>query len=442
MTAVHIPLEQPLAPRLTRLGQVLARPHRKLFLIALAISGLGTVMLFTALGYTFLVGIGVWGNNIPTAWAFDITNFVWWIGIGHAGTFISAILYLFEQKWRTTINRFAEAMTLFAVANAAIFPLAHMGRPWFFYWLIPYPSLMGVWPQFRSALAWDVVAVSTYGLTSLLFWYMGLVPDFAAARDHLDKIWKRRIYGVLALGWRGTARHWAHYRVAYGLLAGLATPLVLSVHSVVSLDFTIAKTAGWHSTIFPPYFVAGAIFSGFAMVMTLLVPTRRLFGLNDLITDWHLDAMAKLILLTGSIVGYAYIVELFLAWWSVSPYEHHVILEARPFGQYAFIFWLMVLCNVLTPQLYWSRRVRRSELILFVTSIMINIGMWCERFNIIASSLDADFLTSSWARYVPSPVDWMVLTGTLCFFTFAFLLFLRTVPFIPIWELSEDRHHG
>lgn len=430
-----------LPDRLSHLGPALRPPlRRRWFYIALAVTGIGSLALFSALFYTFTTGIGVWGNNIPVGWAFDITNFVWWIGIGHAGTFISAILYLFEQKWRTTINRFAEAMTLFAVANAAIFPLAHLGRPWFFYWLIPYPSTMSVWPQFRSALAWDVVAVSTYGLTSLLFWYLGLVPDLATTRDSLRETWKRRIYGVFALGWRGTASHWRHYRAAYGILAGLATPLVISVHSVVSLDFSIAKTAGWHSTIFPPYFVAGAIYSGFAMVVTLLLPVRRIFALEDLITIDVLDKMAKMMLLTGSVVGYSYATEFFVTFWSGNPFEASVFFSTRPFGHYAPVFWLMVLCNVLTPQLYWIRAVRRSTWMLLVTTIMVNIGMWAERFNIIVTSLSREFVPAHWADYIPSPIDWTILFGTLFFFCFLLLLFVRFVPFIPIYELAEEAH--
>ncbi len=405
-----------------------------------ALTGLGTLMLFGLLLYTAITGIGVWGNNIPVGWAFGITNFVWWIGIGHAGTFISAILLLLEQSWRTSINRFAEAMTLFAVINAALFPLFHMGRPWFFYWLIPYPSTMGVWPQFRSALTWDVVAVTTYLTVSFLFFYLGLVPDLAAARDVSQPLWRRRLYGLLALGFRGDARHWRHWRAVYFLLAGLATPLVLSVHSVVSLDFATAKVPGWHSTIFPPYFVAGAIFSGFAMVLTVLVPVRRLFALHDVITTRHLDAMAKLMLVTGSIVGYAYLVEHVVAWWSASPYEAYTFFVARPTGPYAFIFWLMVLCNVLVPQLLWSARLRRSSLALLVISVVVNLGMWTERFNIIAGSLTRDFLPSSWALFVPTLVDGGIFIGTLCFFGFLFLLFLRWVPFVPVSELKELRH--
>jgi Ni/Fe-hydrogenase subunit HybB-like protein len=425
-----------LTDRLVHLVQGSRRAWTWLFVL----TGLGSLLLIVALLYTFTTGIGVWGNNIPVGWAFGITNFVWWIGIGHAGTFISAILLLLEQRWRTSINRFAEGMTLFAVVNAAIFPLAHLGRPWFFYWLIPYPSLMRVWPQFRSALTWDVVAVSTYFLVSLLFWYLGLVPDLAAARDTHRELWKRRLYGIFALGWRGASRHWRHYRVAYGLLAGLATPLVVSVHSVVSFDFATGKVPGWHSTIFPPYFVAGAIYSGFGMVLTLTIPARAIFKLEELITTRHLEAMAKLTLVTGSIVGYSYACEIFLAWWSGTPYETYLHLHARPFGTYAWIYWVTIVCNVVLPQLLWWRAMRRSAIGLFALAIFVNIGMWAERFIIIAGSLTRDYIPSAWSVFVPTVVDGTILFGTICFFAFLFVLFLRLVPFIPISEVKELEH--
>jgi Ni/Fe-hydrogenase subunit HybB-like protein len=428
------PEPRALTVRLTYLGR---RPG---FGKLLLVTGLGSLVLFATLAYTAVTGIGTWGNNIPVAWAFDITNFVWWIGIGHAGTFISAILFLLEQRWRTSINRFAEAMTLFAVANAAIFPLMHLGRPWFFYWLIPYPSSMGVWPQFRSALTWDVAAISTYGLISLLFWYLGLLPDLAAARD-LSTGWKQRVYAFFALGWRGAARHWRHYRMAYLLLAGLATPLVLSVHSVVSMDFATAKVPGWHSTVFPPYFVAGAIFSGFAMVLTLLLPARKIFALEDVVTERHLDAMSKMLLLTGSVVAYAYLIEHFLAWYGGNVYEMRTMLRERPFGPYGWLFWVMVLCNAVAPQVLWSRRLRRNAVALFILSIVINVGMWAERFVIIAGSLATEYTPSSWHVFVPTVVDGTIFFGTLFFFSFLFLLFLRLVPFIPVSELKEMQHH-
>ncbi|GAC1536903.1 MAG: polysulfide reductase NrfD [Polyangiales bacterium] len=411
------------------------------YLPLLMLTGAGAGMLFLALGYTAITGIGVWGNNIPVAWSFGIVNFVWWIGIGHAGTFISAILLLFGAKWRTSINRVAEGMTLFAVVNAGIFPLMHTGRPWFAYWLVPIPSTMNAWPNFRSALPWDAAAVSTYLITSLLFFYLGLVPDLAAVRDASPERWRRQIYGVFALGWRGSARHWAHYRIAYGLLAGLATPLVLSVHTIVSMDFAITQLPGWHSPIFPPFFVAGAIYSGFAMVLTLTIPVRALFGLKNVITDKHLENMAKMLLVTGWIVTYAYVIEIFMGWYSGNPYERYVHLVNRPFGFYAFFFWSMIFCNCVVPQLFWSKRLRRSVPVLFAASILINVGMWLERFILIVTSEHRDFLPSSWSNYFPSLIDGAIFLGTLCFFSFLYLLFLRFVPFIPLSELKELRHH-
>ena len=425
-----------LTERLTFLTNVNPRAWLALFLL----TGAGSLVLAAALFYTFVTGIGTWGNNIPVAWAFGITNFVWWIGIGHAGTFISAFLLLLEQRWRTSINRFAEAMTLFAVMQAGLFPLAHLGRAWFFYWLVPYPSVMSIWPQFRSALTWDIAAVSTYFIISFLFWYTGLIPDLAAARDIAKERWRQRVFGLFALGWRGAARHWRHYRIAYGLLAGLATPLVISVHSVVSLDFATAKMPGWHSTIFPPYFVAGAIFSGFAMVLTLLIPTRRIFKLHDVITERHLDAMAKMTLLTGLIVACTYGIEALLAWWTASPYESYTLLHSLPFGDFGWIYWITIACNVVVPQFLWWRRVRHSDVALFVVAILVNIGMWSERFIIIAGSLSRDFLPSSWHSYVPTVIDGSIFVGTLSFFAFLFLLFLRFVPAIPMSELKEMRH--
>ncbi len=418
----------------------LVRGHEQVWKTLFAVTGLGTLMLFVALFYTFVTGIGVWGNNIPVAWAFAITNFVWWIGIGHAGTFISAILLLLEQRWRTSINRFAEAMTLFAVINAGLFPLAHLGRVWFFYWLVPYPATMSIWPQFRSSLTWDVVAVSTYFTVSLLFWYTGLVPDLAAARDINKERWKKKVYGIFALGWRGAARHWRHYRVVYGLLGGLATPLVISVHSVVSMDFAIGKVPGWHSTLFPPYFVAGAIFSGFAMVITLAIPIRAVFKLHDVITDRHLDSMGQLMLVTGGIVAYAYLVESFLAWWTQNPYDKWLVLHTRPWGPWGWLYWTLIFCNVLVPQLMWFRRFRRNPIALFGVSILVNIGMWVERFVLIAGSLTQDFLPSSWALYKPTVIDGAIFFGTLFFFGFNFLLFLRFIPFIPVTEIKEMKH--
>jgi molybdopterin-containing oxidoreductase family membrane subunit len=407
---------------------------------ALLVTGSGTLVLFAAIAYTLVTGIGVWGNNIPVAWAFDITNFVWWIGIGHAGTFISAFLLLLEQTWRTSINRFAEGMTLFAVMQAGLFPLLHLGRAWFFYWLIPYPSTMDVWPQFRSSLPWDVVAVTTYFLVSLMFWYLGLVPDLAALRDRAPELWRRRVYGVFALGWSGSAHQWSKYRIAYGLLAGLATPLVISVHSIVSMDFAIAQLPGWHSNVFPPYFVAGAIYSGFAMVLTLMIPARRLYRLEHVITTSHLDSMGRMLVLTGSIVTYSYIAEIFSAWYSNDRYEMFTYLVDRPFGPYAWGFWSVIVCNCGTPLFLWSKRLRTNARVLFVASLFIQFGMWMERFMLIVTAESHDFLVSSWRMYRPTVVDGAILAGSISFFLFLFLLFLRFVPFIPVSELKAMKH--
>ena len=405
-----------------------------------ALTGAGTLMLFGTIAYTVVTGIGVWGNNVPVVWAFDITNFVWWIGIGHAGTFISAFLLLLRQKWRGSINRFAEAMTLFAVVNAGLFPLLHMGRPWFFYWLLPYPSTMGAWPNFRSALCWDVVAVSTYLFTSLVFWYLGLIPDLASLRDYAPGTLRRRIYGVLALGWRGSARQWSHWRTAYGLLGGIATPLVVSVHTVVSFDFATTMLPGWHSTIFPPYFVAGALLSGFAMVITLVLPARRVFAMHNVITPKHVDNLAKMVLVTGSMVGYSYLVEVFLAWYSGNPYEHYTLLVNRPTGVYAPLYWLLISCNALAPQLLWFRRIRQNLRALWAIAVLVNVGMWAERFVLIVTSEQRDFLPSSWFDYTPTVIDGAIFVGTLSFFALLFLLFLRFVPFVPLSEVKELAH--
>jgi molybdopterin-containing oxidoreductase family membrane subunit len=416
-------------------------PKSKTWRVVFLISGIGTLMLFGLILFTFYVGIGVWGVNIPVGWAFAITNFVWWIGIGHAGTFISAILLLFEQKWRTSINRFAEAMTLFAVTQAALFPLIHLGRPWFAYWLVPYPATMRVWPNFKSALPWDVAAVSTYFTVSLLFWYIGLLPDLATARDRAPTRIQRVLYGIFALGWRGSARHQRHYRMVYGLFAGIATPLVLSVHSVVSSDFAITILPGWHSTIFPPYFVAGAIFSGFCMVATLMIPIRRVYRLQSVITARHVENVAKLILATGLIVTYSYFCEYYLAWYSGDQYELDNLIHALARGPNAWTFWYTIGANVLLVQTFWSKRVRTNELVIWVITIFINIGMWTERFSIIALSLQQDFLPSSWGAFHPSPVDWGITFGTGFFFVFLFFLFLRFIPFVPLSEVKELKHH-
>jgi Ni/Fe-hydrogenase subunit HybB-like protein len=408
--------------------------------LAFVITGTGTLCLLGLIAYTVSAGIGLWGNNIPVAWGFGIINFVWWVGIGHAGTFISAVLFLFEQNWRTSINRFAEAMTLFAVLQAAMFPLLHLGRPWFGYWLFPYPSVTGVWPQTRSALPWDAAAVTTYATISLLFWYVGMLPDLASLRDHSPTRRRRIIYGIFALGWRGRASSWRHYRAGYLLLAGIATPLVISVHSVVSSDFAMGLTPGWHTTIFPPYFVAGAIFSGFAMVITLVIPARAVLGMKNLITVKHLENCAKLCLVTGLIVSYGYLCEYWAAWYSASPFEIQQFYEARPFGPNSGVWLTQMFCNVLVPQLFWFKRFRTNIAALFVISILINVGMWAERFVIITTSLSREFLPSSWRVFTPTWVDIGIFIGTMCFFSFLFLLFMRFLPFVALSEVKELRH--
>src|SRR5689334_2650623 len=374
---------------------VLQRPTHWVWFAGFALASVGTMAFVGAIGWLFLRGIGIWGVNIPTAWGFAIANFVWWIGIGHAGTFISAILLLLRQKWRTSINRFAEAMTLFAAGIAGIFPILHLGRPWFFYWLLPYPDVMNVWPQWRSPLVWDIFAISTYLIVSLLFWYIGLVPDLATLRDRARTRARRMVYGFFALGWRNDARHWARFETAYLLLAGLATPLVVSVHSVVSLDFAIGNTPGYHSTIFPPYFVAGALFSGFAMVLTLAIPLRHFFGLEDFITGRHLANAAKIMLVTSLIVTYGYLAEIFTAFYSGDEFDQYMTIN-RWTGPYAPVYWAMIICNVLVPQLLWWRRIRHSVIVLFILSLIVNVGMWMERFLIVVSSLHRDFMPSAW----------------------------------------------
>ncbi|MFL6209276.1 MAG: NrfD/PsrC family molybdoenzyme membrane anchor subunit [Pyrinomonadaceae bacterium] len=396
---------------------------------------LANVLLFS-IAYLVLTGIGVWGNNIPVGWAFDIINFVWWIGIGHAGTLISAILLLLRQSWRTSINRFAEAMTLFAVSCAAIFPLFHTGRPWLaIYWLFPYPNTMNIWPNFRSPLMWDVFAVSTYATVSALFWFVGLIPDFATLRDRAKSKPFKIVYGILSLGWRGSARHWARYESLYLLLAGLATPLVLSVHTIVSFDFAVGIVPGWHATIFPPYFVAGAIYAGFAMVLTLTIPLRVLFGLEDFITMRHLRNSAKVMLATGLIVAYGYMMEAFTAWYSASEYEGFMMKNRMWTGPYWWAYMLLILCNVLIPQILWIKRMRHNVLVLFLVSLVVGVGMWLERFVIIVTSLHRDFLPSSWAMYRPTLIDFSTFFGTIGLFLTLLLLFIRFLPVISIFEM-------
>ncbi|HEX5127528.1 MAG TPA: NrfD/PsrC family molybdoenzyme membrane anchor subunit [Rhodocyclaceae bacterium] len=420
-------------------GLVLDRPVRWPWMTAFLVSLAGVLLLFGAMVYLFVAGVGIWGIDIPVAWGFAIANFVWWIGIGHAGTFISAILYLLRQRWRTSINRFAEAMTLFAASIAGLFPILHLGRPWFFYWLVPYPSRMNVWPQWRSPLVWDFFAISTYLIVSLLFWYVGLLPDLATLRDRARGAFKRMAYGLFALGWRGEARHWARYETAYLLLAGLATPLVVSVHTVVSLDFAIGNTPGYHSTIFPPYFVAGALFSGFAMVLTLAIPLRHFFGLQDFITERHLDHAAKVVIATSCIVAYGYASEIFTAFYSGDEYEISMTVD-RWTGAYAPVYWSMMICNVLAPQVLWFGRVRKQVWALFGLSILINCGMWMERFLIVTSSLHQDFLPSSWGIFIPTLWDWIFLLGSISLFIWLFLVFIRVLPSISMAEMRGLVH--
>ena len=419
---------------------VLTDPYDWRWAIGMGIGSSLLLLFAVAVVQLLLRGIGIWGVNVPVMWGLAIINFVWWIGIGHAGTLISAILLLLKQEWRTSINRFAEAMTLFAVACAGVFPLLHMGRPWKFYWLLPYPNTMALLPQWRSPLVWDVFAVSTYASVSVMFWYVGLIPDLATLRDRAISRPAQLIYGSLALGWRGSARHWARYKSAYMLLAALAPPLVVSVHTVVSFDFAASVIPGWHTTIFPPYFVAGAIFSGFAMVVTLCVPLRAAYGLHDFITDRHLDNMAKILLVTGSIVGYGYAMEFFIAWYSANPYEGFLFLEARPFGWYANAYRTMIFCNVLIPQLFWFPACRRNVMLLWICSLIVNVGMWLERYVIVITSTSQDFLPSSWAMYYPTFWDWATFLGTIGLFLFLMFLFIRFLPVIAIAEMRELVH--
>jgi Ni/Fe-hydrogenase subunit HybB-like protein len=421
---------------------VLKRPKQKTWLLGFAIAFFALNIYLLAVSNLFLRGVGIWGLRSPVMWAWDITNFVWWIGIGHAGTLISAILLLLKQQWRTSINRFAEAMTLFAVACAGLYPIIHLGRPWVFYWLMPYVNTMALWPQFRSPLVWDVFAVSTYATVSLLFWYVGLIPDLATLRDRAKSTLGKVGYGIGSMGWRGSARHWSRYQMAYLILAGLSTPLVVSVHSVVSFDFSVGQLPGWHTTIFPPYFVAGAIYSGFAMVLTLAIPLRSVYGLKAFITDKHLDTMAKVMLATGIIVAYGYMMEDFVAWYGENPYEVFTMLgKGRPFGWYSFAYWSLISCNVIIPQLLWFPFARRNVYILWILSIVINTGMWLERFNIIVTSLSQDFVPANWERFYPTMWDVLTYIGSLGLFFTLFMLFVRYLPVISIVEMREMVHH-
>lgn len=408
-----------------------------LFTVALFVAS------FTGVGLFYLVstGTGVWGLRAPIGWGWAIVNFVFWVGIGHAGTLISAILCLLRQKWRTSINRAAEAMTIFAVMCAGIFPLFHVGRVWFAWWLFPIPNQNAIWPQFRSPLEWDVFAVSTYFTVSSLFWYMGMVPDFGTIRDRATTLWRKAFYSVLAMGWRGGNRQWSNMEMAYLLLAGLSTPLVLSVHTIVSFDFAVSNVPGWHTTIFPPYFVAGAIFSGFAMVLTLMLPLRAIYRLHDVINQYHIDNMCKIILATGTMVGYAYATEFFIAAYSGNVYEKFAFVN-RAFGQYAWAYWIMVSCNVITPQLFWFKKIRENHSLVWIICLFVNVGMWFERFVITVTSLANDYLPSSWGYYSPTIVDIFTFFGTFGFFSVLFLLFVRFFPLLPMAELKMVSPHS
>jgi len=415
---------------------VLTRNTPKAWFVAMGVGFSLLMCLMLAVTWLLLKGIGIWGNNIPVGWAFDIINFVWWIGIGHAGTLISAILLLFKQDWRTSINRFAEAMTLFAVACAAMFPLLHTGRPWLaIYWLFPYPNTMTLWPNFRSPLIWDVFAVSTYATVSAVFWFTGLIPDMATFRDKAESPILKKVYGILALGWRGSAKHWHRYETAYLLLAGLSTPLVLSVHTVVSFDFAVSVLPGWHATIFPPYFVAGAIYAGFAMVLTLAIPLRAMYHLEDFITMHHLENMAKVTLVTGLIVVYGYACEGFFGWYSANGYERFMLKNRMWSGPMAWSYWMLLLCNFIVPQILWSKKLRRNLVALFTVAMFVNVGMWLERFVIIVTSLHRDFIPSSWQMYYPTVWDFMTFFGTIGLFITLMFLFVRVLPMISVFEM-------
>lgn len=420
-----------------KVSDLILTPRRRwLWRSAFAISAVLSVVFFFAIGYLLVVGVGIWGVNIPVAWAFAITDYVWWIGIAMAGTFISAALLLARQEWRTSISRSAESMTVFALAIAGLFPILHLGRPWFAYWLAPYPDTMNLWPQWRSALVWDFFAILSYLIVSVLFWYIGMIPDLASVRDRARKRSAQIFYGLLALGWRGEARHWRYLQTTSLLLAGLAVPLVFSVHSEVGLSFAEGNTPGWHSTIFPPFFVAGALFSGFAMVLMIVISLRAIFNLQDFITAQHLNSLAKALLAVGLIVTYSYIIEPFMAWYSGNPYEISTARN-RMFGAYAPIYWATLFCNVLVPQALWFRRVRLNTTALFLISAIVLIGMWLERFMLIVTSLYRDFLPSAWGMFYPTVWDWIFLAGSIGFFFMLFLLFVRFLPVVSIFEICR-----
>jgi molybdopterin-containing oxidoreductase family membrane subunit len=417
-------------------GLVLERRTGRWFWIALGLTSALAGIFIVSLVYLLVVGTGIWGLNNTEDWGFMIASYVWWIAIGNSGTFISAFLLLLRQRWRTSINRFAEAMTIFAVAMAGLMPIMHLGRPWFFYWLAPYPDKMSLWPQWRSPLEWDFFANTTYLILSILFWYLGLMPDLATMRDQARKRWQRITYGLMALGWRGDARHWHHYESAYRLLAGLGAPLVISVHSVVSIDFAFADLPGWHSTIFPPYFIGGALYSGIALALTITIALRAIFGLQDFITPRHLANLAKLMLACSFVLTYTYAAEMFTAFYSADHFETYTAID-RLTGQYSFTYWLAIFCNVVVPQSIWFRRVRASPLALFIVTVIINVGMWDERFMIIVTTLHRSFLPSSWHTFVPTFWDWSTLAGSLGTFVLLFLLFARFFPVISMAELRR-----
>jgi Ni/Fe-hydrogenase subunit HybB-like protein len=395
------------------------------------------MMFFFAIAWLLYRGTGIWGINVPIAWGFAIVNFVWWVGIGHAGTFISAILLLLHQKWRTAINRFTETMTLCAISCAGMFPLIHLGRPWVFFWMAPYPDTMGLWPQFRSPLVWDMFAVGTYFIVSLIFWYCGLIPDLATIRDRATTRGRQLVYGILAMGWRNSAVHWQRHQTAYLLLAGIATPLVLSVHSVVGMDFAVAMVPGWHETIIPPYFVAGAIYSGFAMMLNILLPIRSLYGLQSLITPRHLNNIGNVMLVLGNMVAYSYIIEEFMAWYSGDIFEQSTMAN-RALGPYGWIFWALIVINILIPQALWSRRVRLNPIALFFVALSSNLGMWVDHFLIIVVSLTHDFTPSIWRMYYPTVWDWATMFGSVGLFLTLMVLFVRFLPLIAISETREQ----
>lgn len=405
-----------------------------------ALAGAGALTLFAMLALTALGGIGLWGLNVPVAWGFEIINFTWWMGLAHAGTFVSAVLYLTGHTWRTSIHRLAEAATLFAVVNAAVFPVIHLGRPWFAYWLAPYPSTLGVWPQWKSVLPWDASSVFTYGVVSILFWYLGLLPDLAAARDRAPSRRARRLYGAVALGWRGAATHWHAYQALYGVVAGLAAILVVSTESIVAWDFATAQIPGWHLTVFPPYFVLTGIYGGFALVLALVVPVRWAFRLETVITRDQLARMATFLLAGGWVVLYRYVIETFLAWYSGSVYEMDTFLRSRPFGTYAALYWAMLAAAALVPQLFWWRRMRTSAPALFLASVLVLFGIWGERFILVVTSLERDFLPSAWHAYVPGWIEWLMFAGTFGLFTLLIGLTLRFVPIVHVSALEKVRY--